>query len=335
MAEGRRQLRRGEAAKWLTQASLEFRADWQGTWQGSEQNEDETGFRGQFLNIKLAGQFGPHWNWAYRQRLSKDMFRASGYLNATDYLYLQYHPTQRWTITAGKQFIAVGGFEYDYAPIDVYKYSAFCNNVYCYGFGASAAYDLTPHDNLLIQAAQSSFAEVESTEKGLPLNRYSYNVKWTGNHGRYHSLYSVGMHEYDRHKFINILALGNRFDLGPVQLIADYTNRYDIHGQRGFFRDFTIVGQAFVQPIKELNLFAHYTYDRNKANEADRLVALGTDVHTYGLGAEYFPIRGEKFVRLHGGYYYSSTKQHFMTLGLTFRPDFLKLKQQFKAHKRR
>lgn len=327
VAECHGQLRRGEACDgakpWLTQATLEFRADWQGTWQGSDRDDNGTGFRGQFLNVKLGGNLGRQWNWAYRQRLSKDMLRAGGYLNATDYLYLQYHPTERWSITAGKQFVAIGGFEYDYAPIDVYKYSAFCNEVYCYGFGLSAAYDLTPHDNILVQAAQSAFAAGA-------LNRYSYNIKWTGTHGIYQSLYSIGMQEYASGKYINIIALGNRFDLGRVQVVADYTNRYANVSGAHFLSDFTAVGQVFAQPVKELSIFAHYSYDHNDGNTGDTLVKNGTKLHTFGLGAEYFPHCGKKDIRLHAAYYHTNTKENFLSIGLTFRPDLLNIKRQFK-----
>lgn len=310
------------AKNWLTAASLEFRADWQGTWRGGEQVDEASGFRGQFLNLKLAGNIGKQWNWAYRQRFSKDMFKAGGYLNATDFLYLQYHPTERWTITGGKQFVAVGGFEYDYAPIDVYKYSRFCDMVNCYGFGLSAAYDLTPHDNLLVQAAQSIFL-------GGALNRYSYNVKWTGQHGIYQSLYSIGMHEYDRGKYINVIALGNRFDLGRCQIVADFTNRYASVGDAKFLSDMTAVAQVWAQPIRELNLYAHYSYDRNDGNYADTLVEDGTDLHTVGLGAEYFPLRGSKDIRVHAAYYHSSGKENFVSVGLTFRPNLLNIKAPF------
>lgn len=308
---------------WLTAASLEFRADWQSTWQAGSQVDDASGFRGSYLNLKLAGELGRHWNWAYRQRFSKDMLSFDGFINATDYLYVQYHPTERWTVTAGKQFVAIGGFEYDYAPIDVYKYSAFCNEVLPYAYGLSVAYDLTPTDNLLVQATQSVFMPRQ-------LNRYSYNIKWTGHHGCFESLYSIGMQEYDRGKYINVIALGNRFDLGRCQIVADYTNRYANVSGAHFFGDFTAVAQVHTQPISSLNLFAHYSYDRNKGNTADTLVPDGTDLHTAGLGAEYFPLHGRRDLRLHAGYYYSSDKAHFLTLGVTFRPDLLNLKAQFK-----
>lgn len=305
---------------------MEFRADWQSTWQGGSQVDDASGFRGSFINLKLAGNLGRHWNWALRQRFSKDMLRAGGYLNATDYIYLQYHPTERWTITAGKQFVAIGGFEYDSAPIDVYKYSRFCDMVSCYGFGISVAYDLTPHDNLLFQAGQSGFM-------GGALNRYAYSLKWTGHHGFYQSLYSFGLHELERGRYIGVMALGNRFDLGRCQIVADYTNRYaHVEGAHPF-KDFTLVGQLHAQPIKALDLFAHYAFDRNDGNKADSLVANGTNLHTIGVGAEYFPLHARKDLRIHAAYYHSFNKEDYLTVGLTFRPDLLRLKTLFRKHR--
>ena len=49
----------------------------------------------------------------------------AGFFNATDWFYVDYKPTEQWTLSAGKQVIDIGGWEYDYAPINLYYCSEF------------------------------------------------------------------------------------------------------------------------------------------------------------------------------------------------------------------
>ncbi len=43
-------------------------------------------------------------------------------------MYLNYE-IGRWGVQGGKEVVAIGGFEYDRAPIDLYSCSVFWNNV--------------------------------------------------------------------------------------------------------------------------------------------------------------------------------------------------------------
>lgn len=53
-----------------------------------------------------------------RHRLNKKNNDAS-FFDATDWLYLAYRK-DNWELSAGKQVVAIGGYEYDAAPIDLY-----------------------------------------------------------------------------------------------------------------------------------------------------------------------------------------------------------------------
>lgn len=300
--------------------------------------DTEKGFRARYLNLKLSGDIAPGFSYNYRQRFSKDMLSASSFLNSTDYIYLDYRPTQRWTLTAGKQFVAVGGFEYDYAPIDVYLYSQYCDFVECYGYGLSATYAVTPNDNIQVQAAQSAFAPTKG------IDRYSYNVLWRGTHGAFSSISSMGLHEWDRHKFLHVTALSGKYDFGCGHVFVDWTNRYDTSStaDAGFFDDFTLAGECHVRPVPQVNIFGRYCFDRNVAKvSGDPTVHPGTEIHTFGGGVEFLPLKGDPDVRVHAAYFRkegtngnpSGTHQpgtDYLTIGLTWRFNYDKVAARMK-----
>lgn len=316
---------------WLKAASVEMRADWQGNWAGTEKLPDESGFRGKFLNLKLSGDLGRYFSYNYRQRFSKEI--ASGFFNATDYINVDFHPTEKWSVTAGKMPVPIGGFEYYYAPIDVYRYTEFCNNISCYQFGLQGAYKPTKHDAIELFAGQSIFRQ-----PGADL--YGFSARYHGTHGFYEALHSVGMFEYAHNLWINYIALGNTFNFSHGHFILDYTNRYASGYDASFFGDFTLSAELHVQPIKELNVFAKYSFDYNKENAGDLLVLAGTEQHSIGGGVEYFPIHGRQDLRLHAAYTHHfgepvrtiggfADDGNFLTVGVTFRADLLNLKKQF------
>ena len=315
-------------------AQLEFRTDYDITTVDSKKTD--SGFKGQYLNIKINGDINDKFSYAYRQRFSKDMRRNGGYLDATDFIFLNYHPNSRWNFSAGKQFVAIGGYEYDYAPIDVYQYSEFCNHIYCYGFGVSADYNATKHDNLLLQVSQSAFADHTR-------DYYAYNFKWTGHHGFFHSIYSLNMQEYAKGKYMNVIALGNQLDYSHGHFLLDFTNRYAKVNDAKFFGDFTMNAEFHYQPIEALNLYARYCIDHNADNTADITVRPNTTIHTVGGGIEYFPMKDDQDIRLHLGYYHNfgengnteypvlKDNMNYVSVGLIWRANIKKIRERVQA----
>ena len=83
-------------------------------------NENRSGLDGKFFNFEMKGSFLQDFTYRIRQRI--DM-TAGG--SKTDFMILSYHANKNWSLTAGKMPLAVGGWEYDLPPIDVYFASLF------------------------------------------------------------------------------------------------------------------------------------------------------------------------------------------------------------------
>lgn len=317
----------------IMKAALEVRGDYHHSLLDGWELGEHTQFTGEFINLKLDGKIAPKFSYSIRHRINKTQTN-SNFFDATDWIYLTYSPNQQWDFSAGKQVVAVGGYEYDYSPIDVYQYSEYANHVECYEFGLTAKYNFkNGRDHLVAQVTQSPF-------RAFADNMYAYHLMWRGNHGMYSTLWSVNMMEYRPGKFVNHIALGNRFDFCPnAYLLLDYTNRYAGGYDASFFGDFTLTSELHVRPIKALKIFAKYAYEHNDDNAGDDELAAGTNLNTIGGGIEYFPLGGKDKLRLHAAVFHTwGTNTHTapclydgmtnVSIGLTWRADLLHWKRK-------
>ncbi|MCM1029494.1 MAG: OprO/OprP family phosphate-selective porin [Alloprevotella sp.] len=282
---------------------VETRLDYQRNWQsgldgGSTVIKDNTGFEGKFLNIRLDGNITDNLSYSWRQRLNKGHNDRS-FFDATDWVYLQWN-TGRFSIAGGKQVVAIGGWEYDRAPIDLYSCSVFWNNIPCYQIGGSVAYNFTGNDKLMFQWCESPFFTPDNR------NMYAYNLYWSGTHGIFSPLWSVNLLEYAPGHYINYIALGNKVSLGKWAIELDLMNRASSH-QAFLFKDCSIMGEISVKPTALWRIHAKMTYDVNKSGTAaDALVLDGTELKMIGGGVEFYPFsKSLGTLRFHANAYHS------------------------------
>ena len=306
---------------------LEARGDLQYENFDGHKVDGSTGFRGQQLNLRLNGSINDSWSYVYRQRMGKPNGDAS-YFNAVDHINLTY-TTGAWAFTGGKQSVAVGGYEYDRAPMDFYFGSEYWYSMACYQWGVSAKYNLGTESNdvLNLQITQSPFRSINPS-------MLSYNLMWTGSYGWLDIMHSVNMLEYLPGKYVNFIALGHQFNLDYFTLQLDWMNRADMDNFG--FDDFSVMADLSWHASEKLNVFGKVTYDINDDNFVDYCVLPGIEVTRVGAGVEYFPVEGSRDIRLHGGYSYAwgwngnlaaGTKwydQSFLTIGVTWKMDILK-----------
>jgi hypothetical protein len=284
-----------KAQSWID-IGLSVRADYQHDW--NHDDAEDTGFRGKYLNLDINGRINDDFSFSLRQRLNKAPTSDNPF-NATDWINLTYR-TRRWAITAGKMVYEMGGYEYYNAPIDIYFASLFWNNIACYQFGVAGTY--TTGDgkhSLMAQLTQSPYAG--NVEKW-----FSYNLSWAGSMGVWHTRYSTNFAECADGKFIHHIVLGNRFELGRVVLEADFFHRANLSGDYALGKNFSVVAKVVYDVTERVSLFGKAIYDKNSDSQPyDMSVAPDTEYVRYGGGVEFFPIKGNRKVRLHLNTYYS------------------------------
>lgn len=267
---------------------------------------NETGFEGRYFKLLIDGKIDEKFSYSMRQRLYKDNAFPSSFFGATDWAYLSYQFHPNWNLSAGKQVVLIGGYEYDRAPIDVYFWSEFWNNVNPFQIGASIGYTSPDkRHNITAQVTNSPFFTETLS------NCFAYNLIWYGNMGNFKTIYSYNAIEYKDNHFIHYLALGNQWTQNWFCWELDYMNRASAK-QDNPFADFSIISRMNFDINSKTRLFVKGGYDQNKAQKAGTLNAFtydlyvkpGVEYYYYGGGIELYPIeRLKKTLRLHAFVY--------------------------------
>ena len=258
------------------------------------------GFAGKYLVIALDGTIGGKFSYHLRQRInSPNISFAKTFFQGTDWAYLNWNFTDNLFLSAGKQAVAIGGWEYDTNPIDIYYGTEFWNTVCCYEVGASLNFkDKSGKNLVLFQVCNSPF--ISQAMESI----YAYNLMWYGDFGKFKTTYSINMIEYQHGQFINYIALGNKLKFNSVEMYLDITNRASFEQEQFFGQDITAIYGIGVDIGKRWIVFAKAGYDFNKAqlpnatNPYDTFVEPGKNVNFQSLGFEYYPL-GDRSLRLH------------------------------------
>lgn len=294
-----------------------------------------SGFKVRYFNLRMDGQITPKFSYSWRQRFNC-MNSLSDFAQNTDWLHLTYRPTENWAISAGKQVVMIGGWEYDRAPIELYFCSEYWNNVACYQLGASVAYTTNEgNDTLTFQFCQSPYDHAEA-------DYFAYNLYWSGQHGFFSALYSLNFSQYAPDKYDAYVVLGNQFQFGDAKLQLDLMNR-GVSARELLFDNFSIMGEFSYLVADRVNLFAKATYDKVGNNYASGLFLYpGSEITRLGGGVEYYPLghKGNRDIRLHAVYAHTLgtntnpaptavNMQSYLTVGLTWKIDILSAAEKF------
>ncbi len=203
-------------------------------------NNGENGFnQGAFnmrqFRIEAKGRITDWLSYHWRQRLNRDN-DGGGMIdnlpNSIDFASLTFSFNKHFSLCAGKQAAAYGGFEYDLNPIEIYRYSEIINNMSNFMTGVSFIYDFTPTQQLQFQILDSRNGSIEDTYgKNLEANRlplvYSLNWNATMFDGLWQTRWSASVMDEVRNKYMYYVAIGNQFNFSPrwnmyVDLMSSY-----------------------------------------------------------------------------------------------------------------
>lgn len=325
-----------------TKASVELRGDYQYNSKDGAKVDDNTGFKGTFFNVCLAGKVSEHWGFDIRHRVNKASLDKN-FFNGTDKALIYYMPTEQWKLQIGKHSIGVGGFDYDTPPIDLYYTGQYCIDLSCFEWGVSVEYTLKNQKDVFhLEMVQSPYRYYHSKN-----NVYGYSLKYTGNHGIVNAIHSINLFETEPGKFLNMIILGHQINLGNWCLEADFLNKASLNGNSSdyFFKNISLVGKLKFRPNDHWLFSCKCSYDVNNGEgntatnyvDYDYLVPSGTECGRVGGIVEYWPLHGKKrdVVRLHALAYRDfgnntceidgcGDKQWFVGVGVTMKISFLR-----------
>lgn len=303
------------AQNYVTDAFFETRGGFHN--QIDDNSKYSNHFTGEFFNFQMFGNITDNISYRVRQRLNTNPFANDNILNATDYLYFDWKINDKWSLVVGKQVIYIGGFEYDYAPIDVYYWSDYCNQLpQGYAMGASLGYTFKENNIIYLQAINSPFSLGDND------NLLAYNLIWFGDlFSWWKTIWSANYVEAVNDKGLFYIALGNKFEMGDFYLEADYTEQINTTQKENKY-SFSLAGKLDYNYRDKLDIFVKGGYDDNSINYVNTLnnPFVYRDPYKYvGGGVEYYPL-DSKDLRLHCVYYYNNEdKIHNLDLGATWK----------------
>ena len=149
-------------------------------------------FRMDNFRWNIEGRVGKNREIYYQFRQSFNAnFRSNTFdnlLESIDYAYMAWTPVRRFTLTFGKQVMALGGQEAWAAPVYVMQYSDFGGSFPCYQLGVMGTWHITPTQDLAVQVSNlRGVSDGEYFHGGLPDGVESsrapflYTLNWNGN----------------------------------------------------------------------------------------------------------------------------------------------------------
>lgn len=211
----------------------------------------EGAFKMRQLRIEAKGHLNSWLSYRYRQRLNRSN-EGGGMIDnlptSIDYAAIGIQLNDQFTLFAGKQCAAYGGFEFDLNPIDIYQYSDMIENMSNFMTGLNIGYSVTPSQRLNLQILNSRNSSFDKTygitedEAGnrpdlksgkLPL---VYTLNWNSTFNDvFKTRWSASVMNEAEGKNLYYYAMGNELNLGKFNMFADF-----MYSQEGIDRNGTI-----------------------------------------------------------------------------------------------
>lgn len=198
------------------------------------------------LRIEAKGRVNDWLSYRWRQRLNRSN-DGNGMVdnlpNSIDLAYIAVQLNEKFSLTAGKQCAAYGGFEFDANPIEIYQYSEIINNMSNFMTGVTLTYDMTPTQQWQLQILDSRNDSQEKTyghgleESRLPL---VYTLNWNANmfDNAWQTRWSASIMEETHGKYMYYVALGNQFNFSErCNMYVDLMSSFEQVDRKGIMTD--------------------------------------------------------------------------------------------------
>ena len=300
----------------------------------TENNFDEASFKTNRVRLEILGQLNPNLSYHFRQS-----FNRYHNPNAVDNLpsSIEY-ANVKWTkgkfdLVAGKQFVALAGYEGYVNGIKVREFSEFNNNIEIFQTGLSGFYNFSPTQFVILQAANlRAGQDADVLKYGLPQGMEPTKLPLLATaswHGMFadksiYLQYSASVGQVAKGKNVYYLTCGNIYEKGPVLAYLDVLysrSAVDIQQRITSLQSAGMsVTPATAQNVEYLTFIANIDYQFNpkwnayikgayetgNVYEANGVFAEGRYMTCWNAQAclEWFPFTEEKGFKVFAHYLY-------------------------------
>jgi hypothetical protein len=230
------------------------------------------GFKFDHIIVDVGGQVTPKISYRYLQRLNKvsPIFTKENLPSTIDYAYLKYALNNLFSITAGKQALSVGGFEYNKYPVDVYDYSGISNYITCYLTGMQVAFTPVQNQEFSFQIVNNRMGtwreaigtpQIGSQLEAPTLPLY-YSLGWNSNYldNALQLRYAANITSPAKGKTLVMVSGGQMWQSGPFNIYIDAFFQHSEIDYLGGIRNLTISPQNVVENVNYFSLLGEANY---------------------------------------------------------------------------
>ena len=193
---------------------------------------DELSFRTSRVRLEIYGRLNDHLSYHFRQSFNRysNPYSVDNLASSIEYANITWHASERFELVAGKQFVALGGYEAYLNALRIRQFSEFNNNVEVYQSGVMGVLNFNPDHQLILQLVNNrSGSDSDLFVYGLPSGVESAKVPLlaTANWNGYfidRSLqfrYSASVGQLAKGNNIYYLTCGNIYEKGPLLAYLD------------------------------------------------------------------------------------------------------------------
>ena len=270
------------------------------------------------VRLEILGNLNENISYHFRQAFNKSSLPASvdNIASSVEYAYITWKHQDRFDLIAGKQCLAVAGYENWVNGLKVREFSEFNNHYEIFQTGLTGTMKFTPTQHVSLQVTNNrNVADSEIFMYGLPegVERTRLPLLATANwngwfaDGALHLMYSASVGQLAKGKNLYYLMCGNIYEKGPVLAYLDVLYaRYAIDFQQrvtglqtGFTHPvtaqnteyFTVIANFDYRFHPKWNAFVKGAYETAGVYEANGPFAAGRYMTSWNAQAcvEWFP----------------------------------------------
>jgi len=300
---------------------------------------DEASFKMNRVRLEIYGRLHDKLSYHFRQSFNKysNPYSVDNMSSSIEYANIKWHVGERFDLVAGKQFLAVAGYEGYVNGLLVREFSDFNNNFEIYQTGLMGVLRLHPDHHLMLQVTNNRNSSdnemyLYGFPEGLESTRFPLlgTVNWNGWFAdkTVHLMYSASAGQLAKGKNVYYLMCGNIYEKGPVLAYLDVLySRSAIDSQqrittlqgqsRGMLpvtaqntQYLTFIANVDYQFHPKWNAYLKGVYETAGVYEANGPFAAGRYLTTWNAQAcvEWFPFTEDKGFKVFAHYLYKGHK---------------------------
>lgn len=300
---------------------------------------DEMSFKMNRVRLEIYGKLHDKLSYHFRQSFNKysNPYSVDNMSSSIEYANIKWHVGERFDLVAGKQYLALAGYEGYVNGLLVREFSDFNNNVEIYQTGLMGVLKFTPDHHLMLQVTNNRNSSdnemyLYGFPEGLESTRFPLlgTVNWNGWFAdrSIHLMYSASAGQLAKGKNIYYLMCGNIYEKGPVLAYLDVLySRSAIDSQqrittlqsqsRGMLpvtaqntQYLTFIANVDYQFHPKWNAYIKGVYETASVYEANGPFEKGRYLTTWNAQAcvEWFPFTEDKGFKVFAHYLYKGHK---------------------------